>query len=288
MRTLPRIFFWLVLLVGPAGAGELKFATWNLEWLTDRPAGDPELPADVRPKRPEDVELLRRYAVTLAADVVAIQEVDGPEIAARIFPPDTYVLHMTGDAVVQRTGLAIRRGLRFTANPDVTELDATGARAPHHLRSGADVTLDLPEGPLRVLAVHLKTGCREDRLGESSRPACRTLRAQLRPLEGWVAARQAEGVAFVLMGDFNRWMDGRDAFWAGLEQAAPLSRATAGRSSPCWGGGGFIDHIIAGGAARAWMEANTVRVLVYRETGQEWQDRLSDHCPLSVRFALPE
>jgi hypothetical protein len=28
-------------------------------------------------------------------------------------------------------------------------------------------------------------------------------------------------------------------------------------------------------------------VLVYRETERSWQDRLSDHCPLSVRFAVP-
>ena len=34
---------WLLLAV-PAAAAELKVATWNLEWLTLRPAGDPALP----------------------------------------------------------------------------------------------------------------------------------------------------------------------------------------------------------------------------------------------------
>ncbi|MCW3474446.1 endonuclease/exonuclease/phosphatase family protein [Limobrevibacterium gyesilva] len=277
----------LLLLPAVVQAAELKLATWNLEWLTARPAGDPALPADVRPKQPEDVARLRGYAETLAADVVAFQEVDGPEMAARIFPPDRYVIHVTGDRVVQRTGFAVRKGIAFAANPDLAGLDLY-PQARNRLRSGADVTLQLPGGMLRLLAVHLKTGCREDRLTASDRPACATLRAQLAPLQGWIAQRRAEGVPFVLMGDFNRWMDGRDAFWAALNQPAPLARATAGKSSPCWGGGGFIDHIIAGGAARGWMQADSLRVLVFRETGIEWKRRLTDHCPVSVRFHLPD
>ena len=284
-----RILLLLLLLLAapaPAQASELKLATWNLEWLTARPAGSPDLPADVQPKRPEDIALLRRYAELTAADVIAFQEVDGPEIAAAIFPADRFALHLTADRVVQRTGLAIRRGLAFTANPDLTALDLYPA-ARHRLRSGADITLATPSGPLRLLSVHLKTGCREDPLHRSTRPQCVTLAGQLPPLEAWVAARREEAAAFVLLGDFNRWMSPRDGFWAGLAAAAPLARATEGRTSPCWGGGGFIDHIIAGGAATAWMRPDTLRVLVFRETGREWKERLSDHCPVSVRFQLP-
>jgi endonuclease/exonuclease/phosphatase family metal-dependent hydrolase len=278
----------LALLLGawgaPGGAAELKLTTWNLDWLTLRAAGDAELPADVHPRQAADLDVLRRYAADLAADVVALQEVDGPAAAATVFPPDRYVLHMTNDAVVQRVGFAVRKGLEFTANPDLTSLDP-----PHsHLRSGADITLHWAGGDLRLLAVHLKQGCREEKLTDRTRRACPILRGQLAALRDWVAQRQAEGQAFVLMGDFNRWMDGDDAFYATLQQGGGLTRVTEGRSSPCWGGEGFIDHIIAGGPARAWVEASTVRVLVYRETGEQWQERLSDHCPLSVRLALPE
>lgn len=273
--------------LGPARAGELKIATWNLEWLTLRAAGDPALPADVRPKGEAERAILRGYADALAADVVALQEVDGPEAAATVFGGERYSFHFTRDRVVQRVGFAIRAGLRFTANPDLVALDVT-PEAPFRLRSGADITLELPGGRLRLLAVHLKAGCREDGLGRSGRPQCEQLRQQLAPLQGWIAQRRAEGVPFVLLGDFNRWMEGRDEFYAGLSRGGPLARATAGRSSPCWGGGGFVDHIIAGGAARGWMQEGSLRVMMFREQGAAWKDRLSDHCPVSARFILPD
>lgn len=106
-----RLALCLLLLIGPAAAVEapatdlpaapagsgLKLATWNLEWLTTRPKGDPGLPEDAGPKAAEDIEALRRYADVLDADVVAFQEVDGPEVAARVFTPDRYVIVTTGD-----------------------------------------------------------------------------------------------------------------------------------------------------------------------------------------------
>lgn len=273
---------------GPLHAAELKLATWNLEWLTLRPAGDPALPENVRPKGADGIALLRRYAVALDADVVAFQEVDGPEAAARVFPPERYAVVLTDDATVQRVGFAIRRGIAFERNPDLVALDVYPPGAERRLRSGADVTLLLPGGRLRLLAVHLKTGCQDEKLSRSSRRNCETLRLQVPPLQGWIRRRREEGVPFVLLGDFNRTMDGRDEVFAALGAAAPLLRATEGQGTPCWGGNTFIDHIIAGGAARGWMVPDSLRVLVYRETGEAARALLPDHCPVSVRFRLPD
>ena len=285
MKRCTLVLVLALLASAPGFAAELKIATWNLEWLTNRGSGDSRLPDDVHPRQPEDFDLLRRYAAEVDADVIAIQEVDGQAVAARVFPPERYSIHMTRDHVVQRVGLAVRRGLHYTVNPDVAGFDIDPGR---QLRSGADITLQLAQSSLRVLALHLKTGCFDERLNRTTRRACAELREQIPPLRDWIAARRAEGVPFVVLGDFNRHMDGRDEFWATLRQTAPLVRATEGHASPCWGGEAFIDHILFGGAARDWLLPDTLRVLVYRETGEMWKGRLSDHCPVSVRLRVPD
>jgi endonuclease/exonuclease/phosphatase family metal-dependent hydrolase len=229
----------------------------------------------------EDFAHLAEYAHELNADVIAIEEVDGFAAASKVFPGDQYSIHMTHDHVVQRVGIAVRRGLQYDINPDVTALDA------HHLRSGADITLHLEGSDLRVLAVHLKKGCRDVPMPKARSQSCQELKDQIGPLTDWIAERKTEAVPFIILGDFNRWMDGRDTFLASLRQAAPLVRATEGHSSPCWGRENFIDHILAGGAAATWIQPDTLRVLTYRETDQSWKDRLSDHCPVSVRLAVP-
>jgi endonuclease/exonuclease/phosphatase family metal-dependent hydrolase len=271
-----------------AASRDLKVATWNLDWLTFRHAGDPELPSDVGGRDPADFEVLAAYAARLDADVVAIEEVDGPAPAARLFPPDRYQVEMTGDGVTQRVGLAVRRGIDVERHPDLGALDVE-PRARHRLRSGLDATLVFPGGiAVRVLAIHLKSGCWSEDEDREARPACDLLSRQVPVLADWIAARRREGVAFLVLGDFNRRLVQGDRVLAALDEAAPLASATAGASSPCWDGEDFIDHILAGDAAASWMEPGTLRVLTYRGMDPSRKDHVSDHCPVSVHFALPD
>jgi endonuclease/exonuclease/phosphatase family metal-dependent hydrolase len=271
-----------LLTAGVPHAAELKIATWNLNWLTSRTAG---LPSDVKIRQPEDFDRLRAYAEELNADLVAIEEVDNADTARRLFPPETYSIHMSHDRVRQRVGIVVRRGLTYDVNPDVT---AIALDPEAHLRSGVDITLHPGAGTLRVLAVHLKQGCQYLVFGRSPRTICVTLMSQFDVVAQWIAARRDEGVPFVVLGDFNRGLDKNDPFIRTIAAPTPLTRATEGFSSPCWGHESFIDHILIGGTARAWVMPNTLRVLAYRETDPAWKERLSDHCPVSVRLMVPD
>ncbi len=282
-------FALLFLLSGFAQAAEFKIATWNISWLTNKPAGHRDLPRGVSGKSPEDLELLRAYAQQLNADVVAFQEVDGPLMAARVFPQERYAVVLTDESDIQRPGFAIRRGINFRRNPDLIALDLNPT-ARHSLRRGADITLELPGGrELRLLSIHLKSGCRRDSFENARSNACVTLSRQVPALQEWVRAREHEGVAYAILGDFNRQITPRDDLWRALTDASgSLVRATEGRSNPCWGGSGFIDHLIFGGPAATWLQRDNLRVMTYREQAPEYRERLSDHCPVSARISVPD
>jgi endonuclease/exonuclease/phosphatase family metal-dependent hydrolase len=265
-------------------AQTVKIATWNLNWLTERRAGDPALPADVHPRRAADFARLRGYAAHLDGDIVAFEEVDGLGAAARVFDPAIYSLVTINENVVQQVGLAVRHGIGIARQPDVAALDVEPANA-FRLRYGLDATLTLPGGAkLRVLVVHLKTGCHTDDLAQSHRAQCALLAQQIPPLAAWVQARAAEPLPFAVLGDFNRVFDEKEAMGMALARAAPMLRVTQGASDPCWGGGQFIDHIFLGGAARAWLVPDSLRVMTYHTDDPADRARLSDHCPLSVRL----
>ncbi|MBL6079442.1 endonuclease/exonuclease/phosphatase family protein [Belnapia sp. T18] len=284
-----RILILALLLLAPGFAlgAELKLASWNIAWLTSRTA---LLPRDRAPRESGDVTRLAEYARRLDADIVALQEVDEPEAAAQVLDPRAYAFYFPEEDDLQRSGFAIRRGLRVIRNPDLEALDLN-PEAQRSLRRGADVTVEAGGARLRLLSLHLKSGCSSGRLEREDRD-CEQLARQGEVLAGWIAARRREGVAFALLGDFNRAFERPDEpLWGRLSAAAPLTRVTEGVSNPCWagprGGRAFIDHILLGGRARDWLVPDSLRVLVYAEQGRDWRERLSDHCPLSIRLRLP-
>jgi len=269
-------------------AQDIKISTWNLNWLTTRSRAEAALPDDVQTRSSEDFSRLRSYARKLASDIVAFQEVDGTEAAERVFEPAKYKIVTIDENVVQRVGIAVRSTISITRNPDLAALDVEPLEK-FPLRAGLDVTLGFPGGvTLRTLVVHLKTGCQTEPLRQIARPQCSLLALQIAPLAAWVAARRAEGVSFLLLGDFNRVFDEPEELGEALEAASPLTRVTAGYENPCWNGAPFIDHIFLGGAARLWLVPDSLRVQIFHEAGADWRKRLSDHCPVSVSLHVPE
>jgi hypothetical protein len=69
-------------------AATIKLATWNMNNL-HFVVGEP-LRSGAPARTEADYGLLRKYRDRLGADVMALQEVNGPKAAALVFPPEEY------------------------------------------------------------------------------------------------------------------------------------------------------------------------------------------------------
>ncbi|MFC7380103.1 endonuclease/exonuclease/phosphatase family protein [Brevundimonas sp. GCM10030266] len=276
----------------PSAREPLRIATWNMEHLAER---DGE---GCRPRTEADYALLRRHAEALDADVIAFQEVQSRAAAERVFDAAAWEVVMSSRPPSGRSGecrgrpglfiqnqavgFAVRKGVAFTRNAD---LSALGLGNPD-LRWGVDITVN--EGrPLRLLAVHLKSGCNSGRAPTD--PDCPVLFDQAPVLEGWTEARAREGQAFVVLGDWNRRLASRgDAFLAELNDGEPreadLTLASGDQGAACKARyREFIDFIATGGAATARIEPGSFAE--YRYGGGPEDEHPSDHCPVSVRIS---
>ncbi len=298
MKSLIALSLSAVLLSGCVGVTPsvrpegLKVASWNMEHLAER---DGE---GCRPRTEADYAVLRRHADALGADVIAFQEVQSRAAAERVFDPAVYDVVMSGRPPSSRggecrgrqglfmqnqaVGFAIRKGVPWTRNPD---FDALALGNPD-LRWGVDVTVNQGR-PVRLLAVHLKSGCNSGRTATD--PDCPVLFEQLPVLEGWTEARARDGQGFVVLGDWNRRLAGRgDAFLADLNDGDPagsvLTLASGNRPAGCKARyREFIDFIATGGEATARVVPGSFEEYVYG--GAPEADHPSDHCPIAVRIA---
>ncbi len=280
---------WFVA-VSPAGALELRVAAWNLEHVADTNG------EGCVGREDGDYAALASRIDALGADVVAFQEVENTAAAARLFDSARWSVEVsrrasTGSGPPCRgrpssrlghlaTGIAVRAGIDYTRNADVSAL-AVGSR---YRRWGTDLTVTRGGESLRVLSVHLNSGCwgtdEDDR--ESRAATCATLRMQMQSLADWMAQRREAGEAFVIAGDFNRRLGvPGDWAWALLSEDAPaLSLPTSGRISRCDERyPEFIDHLVFDAGTGVSM------VPASFEEGERSAPH-PDHCAVSARLRI--
>lgn len=265
----------------------LRIASWNLEFLAER---DGE---GCHPRTDADYAQSRATIDSLGADVIAFEEAENEAAAARVFDPAKYVIVMEqrpgkpggscgGDApgqtfIRQAVGFAIRKDLPFSRAADVTDLEVGNP----NLRSGVDIIVHPAGGePLRLLAIHLKSGCFSGTTGS----ACPQLLKQIPVVQQWIATAAAGPTRFAVLGDWNRRLAlPGDPFWSAIDTAKPadadLTLADVGVTPKCDPRyKDFIDHIVLD--RRAGKELKAFREISF-PTGQQ----PSDHCPISADLA---
>ncbi len=263
----------------------LRIATWNLEHLNDTDE------AGCVPREQADYDAIADRIREIAPDVVAFQEVENADAALRVFPtthwhvevstrpetpaarecwriPGNYLHH-------QATGLAIRKEIVYQRNEDLQSLGD-----PASDRWGTDITVTFGDRRLRLLSLHLKSGCwsAEQDSNESRMLTCTTLRNQIHEVRAWADRREDEGTAFGILGDFNRRLAVSDDWaWRALSpDSSPLDLLTADIDYQC--DPDFeehIDHIVLDAAAAALLVPDSTR---------EWPRHGAhpDHCVVSA------
>ena len=303
-------------------AGSLTLATWNMDWLmtpatrqslashcTNQQPASNERAFPCTPGRPQppdrsaaDFAALGRTADqlrdTLHADAVALQEVDGPDAAKLVFKQGWKLDCFVQRAHPQKVGFAIREGVPYRCNGDLSALDVDGAT-----RAGADITL-YPGTPkqVRLLAVHLKSGCFDGRMDRHFSP-CTRLQQQAPVVEAWIDQRVKEGADFAVLGDFNRHLDKDARYPAGPDENAPvnliqawsdnvpagaiLQRATEGQAYVgCDAKDHFKQYIDDILISQSLADKKKGKRFVRLPFSPQDSDRqLSDHCPLGWQLS---
>ena len=274
----------------PSHAGDLRVAAWNLELLNDT-----DMEGCV-PRAAADYDALARRVAELGADIVAFQEVENAAAAQRVFPAADWHIEISsrpstgpGPACRERpdahlghlaTGFAVRRGIAYRRAVDLADL----ADGNPFLRWGADITVTDGGRELRLLSVHLVSGCwgvEQDR-DERRTETCTVLRGQMLHLKAWADARRAEGVGFVILGDFNRRL-AVPGDWAWDVLSLPSALLHLPTSDLVYGCDPrfreFIDHLVVGGEAVSMLVPGSTREVPP-------QGLHPDHCAMAADFVL--
>ncbi|MDO4681282.1 MAG: endonuclease/exonuclease/phosphatase family protein [Lautropia sp.] len=278
------------------------------------------------------VRQLRQLIRQASPDILLLQEVSDRQ-AVQSLLDEGWAIHTSeeywrGTPMPQHVAIAWRRA-RFPIQPQVALIDSISQRTEtgHQTRPGLSALIDLgPALRLSILNVHLKAGCRLGRLERSSsrqptrywrrRDACRTLQAQIPPLEAWLDAQILAGRQVLITGDFNR--DLRSERKAGLPARADGSPAGSPIGPDSEAGSSRISsllaeldddvppgsrlHLVASGPYRKRadchrhitpfllsrglapfltdsLDALRVQVIPFAEPVSLNQPRPSDHCP---------
>lgn len=286
-----------------SAAETLTLTTWNIEHLAEHNN------TGCKPRTDADYAKLRKFAVGLQADVVALQEVESVAAVHRVFPRNQWNVVISArpsspsyvcrgserQSTQQKVAVAIRKGVKYKHNRG-NQLSALSV-GNRGLRHGVVVDLLDTKPATRVLAVHLKSGCFTNNYQEPNPnkayqvKSCATLEKQVPVLREWIKKQWRNPKrALVMLGDFNHQLANKNnTLWTellelqrdnrGLVNAMAKTRACHPKYPKP------IDHILMGPTAYEDYVDGSITVHYFGSPStMEADSMLSDHCPISVKL----
>ncbi|MEJ1965718.1 MAG: endonuclease/exonuclease/phosphatase family protein [Gammaproteobacteria bacterium] len=188
----------------------------------------------------------------------------------------------------------------YRCGPDYRELSLGDT-----LRRGKELILFPGEaGEIRLLGVHLKSGCSSKPLTDPD-STCHSLSRQVPELEKWIDTQARARRRFAVLGDYNRDLlseeahrptqGPRDSLWAEIDDSDPpeadLHNAASGEGFrncvPGQGYRSYIDNIVLSRTLATQVVPGSFARVTYNAADAR-HARLSDHCPVSIRLRIEQ
>jgi hypothetical protein len=212
----------------------------------------------------------------------------------------------------QYVALAVKRGAGITVGnvKDIVDLGPKDPVTGRQTRWALDATLSKDGSVIRLLVVHMKSGCAEDPIQEpSSNPNCPALSRQIPHLKNWIWNAHQTNVPVIVLGDFNRRLDREGAditqtdFWDIIRGASTpastddvvLTHVPTGKEFKCWPTQPApqrfaIDFFVLNEKAKAIADLSSYWKWRYGKDLEEHtpQSRWpSDHCAIQLNVKFP-
>lgn len=210
----------------------LKLTTWNIEHLT--------FPYDkigCRPRSEKEMLELKFYTERLQSDVVALQEMGSVAAIKQLFPQDTWQIFIsdrpdspphncyTSDNKSHqiKVAVAVRQGIKVKS---VTSLPEFGQEY-NGSRYAIEMIIGSPLGEIKLLNVHMNSGCYVNDYRESDTRACKSFAGQAPVLDKWIEKQEQSSLPYIVLGDFNhRLAEPNNYFARTLFNNSDSSRST--------------------------------------------------------------
>ncbi len=258
----------------------LTVATFNIEWLGD-------MINDRIDRVPEDYKLIAEIIKKSDADIIALQEIENYKalkLLTKYLPEFESYLGKKGNQ--QNLGLLYKKNIRVDFIKEYTPLIIEEGRT----RPGLVFDCKAGNFDFVMMVVHYKSTSKYEDTKEKIQKSQDLRAAQIQKTHFWADSilRNTKEQDIIILGDFNDTpMRKKNNLFAIFKFDSNFVFLTENLKSCKYPNAYSIDHILVSKTTNSRYIKNSLRSLDFRAILRDQElERISDHCPVSVKFDL--